>query len=230
PAPLRPTQRPFQRRPRLFLGRRVGRAVIKRHGDVAAQRQLNLHRQLRRQQMRAAVEMRAEPYPFFGDAAEGFFLVLARPQAEDLVATAVGEDGMGPGGELVQSAQAADALVTGAQIQMVGVAEDDLRPQSFQIILADGLDRGPRAHRHEAGRGDVAMDGVQDAAPRRPGLGQQFKREARHQAKAAATPEITSTYSSHSDPTTASVDPNLPFLPPSLLKPSASNITIQMEK
>ena len=51
---------------------------------------------------------------------------LAQPaQAEDLEAAGIGEDGARPGHEAVQPAHAADQLVAGPQIEMIGVGQQD---------------------------------------------------------------------------------------------------------
>ena len=74
----------------------------------------------RREQMRVAVEMRAEQHALFGDLAQAV-------QTEDLESAGIGEDRPRPGHELVQSAEPADGFVPGTQIEMIGVAENDLR-------------------------------------------------------------------------------------------------------
>ena len=43
-------------------------------------------------------------------------LILRMPEAEDLKAAGIGEDGAGPGHEAVQSAELPDGLVAGTQI------------------------------------------------------------------------------------------------------------------
>jgi hypothetical protein len=55
----------------------------------------------------------------------------------------------GPTDEAVQAAKTADELVAGAQIEVIGVAEDDFRAERFQRVLRDGLDRAGGAYRHE---------------------------------------------------------------------------------
>ena len=48
-------------------------------------------------------------------------------EAENLEAAAVGENGLVPVHEFVQPAGGADDVEAGAQIEMIGVAENDLR-------------------------------------------------------------------------------------------------------
>ena len=54
--------------------------------------------------------------------------------------------------EAVQPAVRGDDLRAGAEVQVVGVAEDDLGAELPQLARLHGLDRRLGAHRHEAGR------------------------------------------------------------------------------
>src|SRR5262245_12102326 len=58
---------------------------------------------------------------------------------------------MRPADEPVQPASPRDQLVAGPQIQVIGVAEDDLRARLFQSAVARRLDASLRADRHERG-------------------------------------------------------------------------------
>jgi len=62
-----------------------------------------------------------------------------------------------PADEFVQAAHAADGLVTGAQIKMIRVAENDLGAERFERVLWDSLHRSLRANGHEDGRFDDLM-------------------------------------------------------------------------
>ena len=75
-------------------------------------------------------------------------------QAENLKAARVGEHGARPTDKSVQPAHAPDGLVAGAQVEVIGIAENDLRAQRFEHVLRYGLDRSRRAHRHEDRRLD----------------------------------------------------------------------------
>jgi len=55
----------------------------------------------------------------------------------------------------VQAAHAANGLVSWAQVEMVGVAENDLSAEGFENILGDGFDGAGGANRHE----DWSFDG-----------------------------------------------------------------------
>ena len=74
---------------------------------------------------RIAVEVRLEDHALLGDLAQA-------AQAEDLKAAGIGEDGVRPGHEAVQSAHLADQLVPGPQIQMIGVGQQDLRRRDLR--------------------------------------------------------------------------------------------------
>ena len=89
-------------------------------------------------------KMGAEADAFVGDFAE-----LA--ERENLEAAGVGEHGAGPADEAVQAAHAADGFVAGAEVEVVGVAEDDLGAEDFEDVLGDGFDGAGGAHGHEDG-------------------------------------------------------------------------------
>ncbi len=94
------------------------------------------------EEVRAAVEVRAEVHAVIGDFAQ---LV----ERENLKAAGVGEQGVRPTDEFVQAAHAADGLVAGAQVEVIRVAEDNLCAQRFERVLRDGFDRSLRADGHE---------------------------------------------------------------------------------
>jgi len=57
----------------------------------------------------------------------------------------------------MQSSQFANQPVAGTQIEMVGVGEDDLRIELFEILLCLALDRRRGPDRHEGRRLDQAV-------------------------------------------------------------------------
>ena len=67
--------------------------------------------------------MRLKARAILGDLAHG-------AEAEHLIAAAIGQDRPRPVHEAMQPAQLANPLMTGTQIQMVGIAEQDLTPNS----------------------------------------------------------------------------------------------------
>ena len=99
----------------------------------------------------------AKVTPSLGDLA-------ALGQRPDLEAAGVGQDRAFPAREAVQAAVRLDHLQSRAQIQVEGVAEDDLGAERAQLVGRHRLDRAVGAHRHE-GRGlDAAARKAQPAA------------------------------------------------------------------
>jgi hypothetical protein len=66
----------------------------------------------------------------------------------------------------VQAAELLDQLVAGTEVQVVRVAEDDLRAQVAELLRVDGFDRALRADGHEGRRLHVAVRGAQRAGAR----------------------------------------------------------------
>ena len=91
-----------------------------------------------------------------------------RGEAEHLIAAAVGQDRLRPADEAVQPAAPRDQIVAGPQVQMVGVAEQNLSAERFQIAMRDAFHGALRAHRHERRRLDIAVRRRHHAAPRAP--------------------------------------------------------------
>ena len=77
------------------------------------------------------------------------------------------------------AAHAADGFVAGAQIEVIGVAEDDFGAEGFERVLRDGFDGAGGADGHEDGRFDGGM-GQSDAtaAAAGGGFGQELEAEA----------------------------------------------------
>ena len=131
----------------LFGARAIGRilrALVEGHANVGAQSDLHIDRVLGREEVRTSVEVRAEAHAVVRDFAQ---LV----KREDLEAARIGEQGARPTDELVQAAHAADGLVAGAEIKVIGVAENDLSAKRFERLLRDSFNRSLRADRHEDG-------------------------------------------------------------------------------
>jgi hypothetical protein len=118
---------------------------------------LNLDAALGRELVARAVMVRAE-----GDAS---LRERAAPgQRHDLVAAGIGEDGARPAHEGVEAAQPGDALGTGAEHEVVGVAQHDLGTRGGQHVDGQRLDGGSRADGHEGGGLDRAEGGREAAA------------------------------------------------------------------
>lgn len=77
---------------------------------------LDLHAFLRPHKQDPSVHMAVEGDPFFLDLPQG-------SQAEHLESPAVGEDGPLPPHKLVQAAPAVNQLVSGTDVEVVGVAQ-----------------------------------------------------------------------------------------------------------
>src|SRR5262249_44694327 len=105
-----------------------------------------------------AVEMRLELHAFLGNGA------LLR-EAENLKASAVGQNGTVPSDEAMQASQVGDQLRPRSKHQVIGVAEDDLRPQARQIIRADRLDCPCGSHGHEGRSFYAPVRSAQSSAP-----------------------------------------------------------------
>src|SRR6187402_2219627 len=86
-------------------------------------------------------------------------------QAEDLVAAAVGENRLVPADELMKAAPAGNQLVTRPQHQVIGVAQDDLRPDVLKMLCCQRFNNTLRADGHECRRLDHAVRGREDPSP-----------------------------------------------------------------
>jgi len=84
-------------------------------------------------------------------------------QREDLEAAAVGQDRLIPVHELMETAGSADDLAAWAEVQVVGVAKQDLRARLSDLLRGEPLDRGLGAHWHEDRRADLPVGSLQYA-------------------------------------------------------------------
>src|SRR6266446_1063996 len=115
---------------------------IEDHGDIRAERELNLYGLLRGKEMLRTIEMRAEAHAFVGHFSK-------RGETEDLVTAGIGKDGARPGHELMQAAELAHEFMAGTQIKMIGIREDDFRAEVFERFLGERFDGGLGANGHE---------------------------------------------------------------------------------
>ena len=115
---------------------RILHTLIKGHCNGGTQVCLDLHTLLRAHKDAVAVQMGSKGHAFFRDLAQF-------GKAEHLESAAVGQDGAVPAGKLVQAAHIGYQLITGAQMQVVGVAEHYLGADPLQIL-----------------RGQAALDGT----------------------------------------------------------------------
>ena len=85
-------------------------------------------------------------------------------EREDLEAAGVSEHGARPTDEAMQAAHAANGLVAGTQIEVVGVAEDDFGAERFEGVLRDGLDGSRVPTGMKTGVSTVWMGQIETAA------------------------------------------------------------------
>ena len=161
-AAFQPAQRPLTAGFGVVVWRRVLHALVKRHGDVAAQIGLDTHALLRPHEDAVTVQM----------AGKGDALLADLPQTRQrkhLKAAGIREDRTVPAHELVEAAHGAHHVVAGAQVQVVGVGQLDLRAQTLlQINGTDAaLDGCLCAHVHKDRRLYLTAVGAgEHAAPR----------------------------------------------------------------
>ena len=103
----------------VLVGGGVFNTFVKSHGDGRTQVGLDLHALLGPHEDAVAVQMGVEGHAFLSNLAQ-------LSQAEYLESAAVRQNGAVPLGELVQSAHLGHQLITGAQMQMVSIAQHDL--------------------------------------------------------------------------------------------------------
>ena len=108
--------------------------------------------------MLAAIDVAAEGHPLVSQ-----FAVLGK--GEDLEAAAVGQDGTVPPVELVQASGTLDDVHTGTQVQVIGVAQDDLGLDVLaQFGHMDSLDGSHGAYWHEDRGLDLAVVGRDESS------------------------------------------------------------------
>src|SRR5690349_2734733 len=86
--------------------------------------------------------MRAKGNALFGDFAQ-----IA--EAEYLKSTGIGENRTIPGHKLLHAAEVSQPLDARAQVQVIGVIQQNLDTQLFQGVLRNAFDRAYSSHRHE---------------------------------------------------------------------------------
>ena len=78
-------------------------------------------------------------------------------EAEHLKAAGIGEDGAVPCHEPLYPSQLPYRLDARPEVEVVGVIEENLHAQLFELVLGDTLHRSERADRHEHRRLYLAM-------------------------------------------------------------------------
>src|SRR2546426_12378582 len=97
-----------------------GRAFIKSHCDLSAQRGLDVHRNFRRQKTKRAIDMRTKLRSLFSDLAQ-------RSQTPNLKPAGICKHRALPANELVQASARLDRFNPGTQPKMISVSENDPR-------------------------------------------------------------------------------------------------------
>ena len=122
--------------------RGIRRAFVEGHDDVGAEKLLHLDALFRGESDQGSVEVVAKRDPRFAD-------LPPVTEAHHLKTPGVGEPGAVPGGKAVQPSEPFHQLGAGAQQEVVGVGEENLAADGFQVANRDPLHRGLGAHRHE---------------------------------------------------------------------------------
>ena len=161
-AALEPAEGPLHRCLGVLIPGRVLHALVKGHGDVTAQIGLDLHGFLRAHKDPVPVDM----------AGEGDALLLDLPQRgqrKHLKATGVRQNRPIPIHKFMEAAHLPHHLVTGTEMQVVGVGQLDLAAHIFQIqrrnAALDGR-LGTHIHKHRGlhrtavGAGEFAPPGL----------------------------------------------------------------------
>ncbi len=103
-------------------------------------------------------------------------------------AAGIGEDRTLPGHEAVQAAELGDALVAGAQVEVVGIGQDESRPKAFELLRSQRLDRRLSPHRSEDGRGDGPVGCMEGSSSTGPILSLELKAESAHGRRTTVRP------------------------------------------
>ena len=123
-SPAATRQRSYQRSVRSAASLRglesrfAGQDMIERHGDVDAERALHLHRE-------SPGCRSVRSHRCGSESGRRTRRPCQAREAEDLETAAIGEDGAGPIHEAVDAAHLLDEVVARAQVEVVGVHEQD---------------------------------------------------------------------------------------------------------
>src|SRR5262245_21126154 len=121
---LSPTNGPRRGIPNVLPLRVVGDTFVQHHRDVASQSLLNLNDALWGKEMIGAIEMRLKPNPLLRKFSHC-------SQAEDLITPAVRQNRSIPAHEAMQPAQFANQLRAWAEIEMIGITQQNLAAHFF---------------------------------------------------------------------------------------------------
>ncbi len=140
-----PTGRPLCRGLHIFIGRRVGDTFVEDHGDVRTEGSLNLDHSFRTEKVERAIEMRLKGYSLLGNLPE-------ITETEDLIASAVGQNGSFPMHEGMESSQSSNDFMSGPEVEMVGISQDGFHTHLHKLFRGKGFDRSLGSH-GKKGRG-----------------------------------------------------------------------------
>ena len=132
--------------------------MVELHRDVGADPLLDAHRRLRREGDRPTVEMRAEERPLLGH-------LHLLGEAEHLKPTTIGEHRPVPSHEPRDAAGRLDDLLTGAEVEVVGIGQHHSGASAGDSPDVDPLHRRGRCHGHEQRGGHRSAGGDERAGP-----------------------------------------------------------------
>src|SRR5947208_16221031 len=134
----------------IIITTRPRQTFIQHHGYVAAERGLNFHRDLRRNESRRPIDVILEMHAFLRDLAQFH-------QRKNLVTTAVSQDRPIPIHKSMQSTKVPNHVESWPNEQVISIPEDDLGVEFAKLARADGFDAALGSYRHERWRFDQAM-------------------------------------------------------------------------
>ena len=136
------------------------RTFVERHHDVGANHSLGIHHVFWRKYMPGTIDMTLELATFLTQLADAC-------QREYLKAARVCQYRTVPGVELMQSASLSEDMKSRSQIQMIGIAENDLSLHLFpQFGEMHTLHTAHRTDGHKDGRLYLSVRGLYHSSPR----------------------------------------------------------------
>ena len=137
-ANFRPAVSPFHGEPAVFVVVGIG-ALVECHDDIRAEVLLDPDGALGREAVRRAIDVTLEGHAFIIDLA-------GLGKREDLETARIGEHGMRPAHEPVQTTQPGNDIIAGAQVEMIRVGEYERGTQFFDLCRRERLNRCLRAN------------------------------------------------------------------------------------
>jgi hypothetical protein len=105
---------------------------------------LNLHHQFRGKEVGRTINVRAKLYPVLRDLSKG-------GQRKYLKPPRIGKDVPSPTGKPMESFEMLEHLHPGAQVQMVGIPQNEGKADLFQFLVDHRFYRAMGTHGHEYG-------------------------------------------------------------------------------